>query len=65
MTLKHTRMKRKLTQTALAGRVDVDQRTISKLETGQIGEPSYRMVVRICRVLAVDPESIDEFRAGR
>jgi transcriptional regulator with XRE-family HTH domain len=62
MQLSAARRRAGLSQTELAKRAKVDQRTISKIETGQIAEPSHHKVVRICRVLDVDPQSIDEFR---
>jgi transcriptional regulator with XRE-family HTH domain len=51
-----------ISQQELARRSDVDQQTISKIETGTIKEPSYRTVVRICKALGVRPDSIREFR---
>jgi len=51
-----------MSQQELARLSDVDQQTISKIETGTIREPSHRVVVRICRALGVRPETIKEFR---
>jgi transcriptional regulator with XRE-family HTH domain len=62
MTLREARRNAGLTQAQLAKRAHVDQRTISALERKQIAEPSHFKVVCICRVLGVNPQSIDEFR---
>jgi transcriptional regulator with XRE-family HTH domain len=64
MQLRTARKRRHYTQAALAREAGAEQTTISKLENGLIHDPSYRLVTRICRVLHVDPESIDEFRVG-
>jgi len=62
MQLREARRQFGLTQTQLAKLARVDQRTISRLEAGRVKEPAYRVVIRICRVLGVDPQQIDEFR---
>jgi transcriptional regulator with XRE-family HTH domain len=64
VTLKTARLRAKLTQAQLANLSKVDQRTISAIENGKIYEPSHVKVVRICRALGVDPQSIDEFRVN-
>lgn len=61
-TLKAVRRARGLTQAQLAQAARVDQRLISRLETGQVKEPGYRAVIRICRALGVEPATIAEFR---
>jgi transcriptional regulator with XRE-family HTH domain len=52
----------RMSQQELARRAEVDQQTISKIETGTIKEPSYRVVIRICQALDVRPEMVKEFR---
>ena len=34
----------------------------SRIEHGEINQPHYVNVIRVCRVLGVDPEDIGEFR---
>jgi transcriptional regulator with XRE-family HTH domain len=62
MTLREARRQKGFTQTQLARRAHVDQRTISAIERKQILEPSHVKVVCICRALGVNPQEIDEFR---
>lgn len=64
MHLATARKRANLTQAQLAARVACDQTQISKLETGRGQGVSYRLVVKICRVLGVDPETVDEFKVG-
>lgn len=63
MQLKAARRSAKLTQMQLAVAAGVDQHVISRLESGRVRKPAYRDVMRICRALGIDPESIDEFRS--
>jgi transcriptional regulator with XRE-family HTH domain len=62
MTLRAARRAAGLTQAELAAKVGCDQTQISKLEAGQVADPSHRLVVRISRVLGVDPQQVAEFR---
>lgn len=62
MKLRDARVTAGLTQADLAAKVGCDQTQISKLEAGQIADPSHRLVVRISRVLGVEPQQISEFR---
>lgn len=64
MMLKTARRRAGLTQTQLAQRARVNQKTISRAESGVQTATSYHTVVHVCHVLAVDPEHIDEFRTG-
>ena len=66
MTLRSARRAAGLTQAELAERVKVSQTTISQLEDGRISgvRSAHETVVRIARVLGVDPQSIDEFRVN-
>lgn len=64
MRLKKARTTAGLTQAQLAARVRCNQKQISNLEAGAVPNPSYRLVVKICRVLGVDPECVAEFRVG-
>lgn len=65
MTLRDARKQAGMTQTQLAEKAHVDQRTISALERRKIAEPSHVKVVCICRALGVSPQLIDEFRVGK
>jgi transcriptional regulator with XRE-family HTH domain len=51
MHLKTARRAAGLTQAELAQQAGVNQRTVSRLENGQIQEPSYRAVTRIYKSL--------------
>jgi DNA-binding XRE family transcriptional regulator len=62
MTLREARRAAGLTQAELAAKVRCDQAVISRLEAGQVADPSHRLVVRISRVLGVDPQQVAEFR---
>lgn len=64
MQLKTARRRAGLTQAQLADRANVSQQTISKLEAGETVDPSYRLVMRICRALGVTPDVIDEFKVN-
>lgn len=62
MQLKNARIAAGLTQRQLSELSRVDQQTISRLESGRVMRPSYETVVRLCRVLKVDPQAIAEFK---
>lgn len=64
MTLKEARRAAKLTQQQLATAAKIGQPVISQIEAGRVKKPAHADVVRICRVLGVDPQSIDEFRVN-
>jgi transcriptional regulator with XRE-family HTH domain len=55
MQLRTARKIARLTQVELAARSGVDQRLISKIETGQVRQPGYETVVRLSRALNVEP----------
>lgn len=62
MTLKAARTAAGLTQAELAAKVGCDQTLISKIESGRVTDPSHRLVVRISRVLFMEPSQITEFK---
>ena len=47
-----------LSQSQLARLADVPQATISALETGKTQNPSYELVIRLCRILRRKPENV-------
>jgi transcriptional regulator with XRE-family HTH domain len=56
--LKTARQIARLTQQQLAERARVDPALISRLETGARRRPSYEVIIRISRVLNLDPEQL-------
>jgi transcriptional regulator with XRE-family HTH domain len=58
MKLRIARRTARLTQVQLAERSGVDQRVISKIETGIVRKPEYETVVRLSRALNVEPEKL-------
>lgn len=64
MTLRDARRAAKLTQAQLASKASVRQQLISRIECGDVHDPSHRAVMRICRALGVESAAIDEFRDG-
>ena len=59
MTLKTLRKAANLTQARLARLADVDQATISKIETGKLIRPGYGLLRRIARGFKKAGHSID------
>ncbi len=55
MLLRECRKARQLTQVQLSKRADVLQTAISDIETGRIGNPSWRIVGKLSRALDIDP----------
>lgn len=47
---------------ALADEAGVSPTTISGIETGRIKSPQYASVVKLARVLGVEPQEVEEFR---
>jgi len=60
--LEELRRRRGLSQSRLAARADVSPRTIYNIEKG-IGQTQGRVALAVARVLGVEPEEVDEFRA--
>lgn len=58
MTLKQARHRRKLTQVELAEKSGVTQQAISSIERGDVENPSWDTVARLCQALNVEPEDI-------
>lgn len=55
MDLRTARMKAKLSQAELAEASDVDQPTISRLETGKVSNPNFDTVLKLAAALDIDP----------
>ena len=55
MTLAEARRRAGFTQDELADKSGIDQTTISSLETGRKSSPKFDTVVRLCRVLGIEP----------
>lgn len=64
MRLRDARKAAKLTQTQLAQLSGQPQQLISRIERGDVRNPSHRAVMAISRALQMDPKNIDEFRDG-
>lgn len=71
MTLRDARKAAKLTQAQLAAESlrlaedsGVSQQLISRIERGDVRDPSHRAVMALSRALRLDPAAIDEFSDG-
>jgi transcriptional regulator with XRE-family HTH domain len=60
-TLEETRLRRRLTQRALAARAGVSLSTIQAIEAGRAGRVRFGTMERLADVLGVEPEAIDDF----
>lgn len=58
MQLKKIRENAGLTQTDLAERANVSQKTISAIEIGRIKNPTYMTLLKLSLVLGCEPEEI-------
>jgi len=56
--LKQIRKQKGLTQMELAAKSGIHQTLISRLEKGQIKNPSYRVVTQLAAALRVRPEKL-------
>jgi transcriptional regulator with XRE-family HTH domain len=60
-TLEEVRLRRRLTQRALAARAGVSLSTIQAIESGRAGRVRFGTMERLADVLGVEPEEIDDF----
>jgi transcriptional regulator with XRE-family HTH domain len=60
-TLEEVRLRRRLTQRALAARSEVSLSTIQAIEAGRAGRVRFGTMERLADVLGVEPEAIDDF----
>lgn len=58
MTLREARLRRNMTQEALAAASGIEQATISNLETGRVQSPSWDTVAKLSAALEMDPHDI-------
>lgn len=52
--IKNSRLKKNLSQRALAKLMEVDNSYIAKLETGKINKPSESIIIKLAKVLDLD-----------
>ena len=62
MKLVQARMDRGLSMQRVAFFSGLSVTQYGRLERGQAGDPHHATVVRICRALGVEPETVDEFQ---
>ena len=60
-TLEEVRLRRRLTQRALAARAGVSLSTIQAIEAGRAGRVRFGTMEKLADVLDVEPEAIDDF----
>ena len=60
-TLEETRLRRRLTQRALAARSGVSLSTIQAIEAGRAGRVRFGTMEKLAEELGVEPEAIDDF----
>jgi transcriptional regulator with XRE-family HTH domain len=60
-TLEEVRLRRRLTQRALAARSGISLSTIQAIEAGRAGRVRFGTMEKLADVLDVDPEEIDDF----
>src|SRR5215216_6198886 len=60
-TLEEVRLRRRLTQRALAARSGVSLSTIQAIEAGRAGRVRFGTIEKLADVLGVEPEEIDDF----
>jgi len=60
-TLEATRLRRRLTQRALAARSGVSLSTIQAIEAGRAGRVRFGTMEKLADILDVEPEEIDDF----
>ena len=60
-TLEEARLRRRLTQRALAARSGVSLSTVQAIEAGRSGRVRFGTMERLADVLGVEPEEIDDF----
>lgn len=58
MTLREAREQAGLTQEELAGRAEMDQTTISRLETSSNANPTHRTIQRLAKALGIAPSKL-------
>lgn len=59
MTVRAARKRMQLTQVVLAKRAGIEQSTVSKLERGQVRQPSFAIIAAIAEALCIDPRALD------
>lgn len=64
MRLRAARKAAKLTQAELGAAAGQSQQLISRIERGDVRDPSHRAVMAIARALRMDPDDIEEFSNG-
>jgi transcriptional regulator with XRE-family HTH domain len=60
-SLEEVRLRRRLTQRALAARSGVSLSTIQAIEAGRAGRVRFGTMEKLADVLGVEPEAIDDF----
>jgi transcriptional regulator with XRE-family HTH domain len=60
-TLEEARLRRRLTQRALAAQSGVSLSTIQAIEAGRAGRVRFGTMEKLADVLGVEPEEIDDF----
>jgi transcriptional regulator with XRE-family HTH domain len=60
-TLEEVRLRRRLTQRALAARSGVSLSTIQAIEAGRAGRVRFGTMEKLADVLGAEPEDIDDF----
>jgi transcriptional regulator with XRE-family HTH domain len=60
-TLEEVRLRRRLTQRALAARAGVSLSTIQAIEAGRAGRVRFGTMEKLADVLGVEPEEVDDF----
>src|SRR5215218_3324943 len=60
-TLEEVRLRRRLTQRALAARAAVSLSTVQAIEAGRAGRVRFGTMEKLADVLDVEPEAIDDF----
>ena len=60
MNFKQLREAAKLTQEALAELADVDQTTVSQIETGKVRSPQYSTVAKLAKALGTSTDEVAE-----
>ena len=60
-TLEEVRLRRRLTQRALAARSGVSLSTVQAIEAGRSGRVRFGTMEKLADVLGVEPEAIDDF----
>jgi len=63
-TLEEVRLRRRLTQRALAARAGVSLSTIQAIEAGRAGRVRFGTMEKLADVLDVEPEEIDDFASS-